>query len=536
MAETDLELARARALALQTQTRLRQQSPPRQASAFDAGMAQLSQMSQNPQVQQQEFVSGLDQLQARAGGDVSAFERMALRAADNIVGLDNGVQSFGETAANMMNTAGESATLGIVGDEASAVMDSTLGRGSYNDRLQVRRDQEQQFRDDRPGLALAADVGGALVGPATGAARLAMSGVSNAARLARGAGAGAAAGATMGFMEGEGGGLNRSVNGLVSGAIGGTLGAAVPAVADRVGRGVARLWQRANERPTVGLLRDIKNRAYQAVEDAGEAFEPDDMTSLAQRARQIANDDASYVQGEDRAVDAALTSLTRREGQNTTLSQLDNIRQGFWRRLKSNPDQVQLYDFIGAIDDLIETRSGASELMGLARAANSRFAQSELLDNAFQRARDQAESTGSGGNVANLYRQAVTRIINNRNQRKFFSSDQIDEMREFITDNGMQRAQRLVGKMSPSGNGLMLTLQAVAGTVSGGATIPLAIAGSIAKNGADNSVVRGAERVLDTAAGFSRQPTVSRNALAAGQAFVPIAEDTATQLQNTGPR
>ena len=465
-------------------------------------------------------------------GDPTGVSGVVETVVDNVVGLDNGRQSFGENAADFLNAAGESATLGVVGDEASAAMDAALGRGSFDERLDARREQEAQYRGDNPYMAFAADMAGGLAVPGLGAANFVGRAATTGTKLARSALAGAGAGAVYGAMEGEG--TDRLANAAATSAAGAFFGATIPAVANTVSRGAQRLWQRASERPSVGLLREIKNNAYRAVEEASETFSGDDMSGLAARVRDIADNDLSYVPGEDKAVDAALQSLVRREGQDTTLPQMETIRQGLWRRVTANPDQVQIYDLIGEIDSLIDSRADAAELMQIARTANRQYSQSDLLDRAFQRARDQAESTGSGGNVANLYRQAITRIVNNPRQARFFSDAQKEVMRAFLRDSRSQRAMRMIGKMSPSGNGLMLMLQTLGGVASGGATIPLAIAGAGAKSVADRSVMRGAEGVLDAAAGFARpSPAVNPLLAATGAVSAPIAEDAQNRIRST---
>lgn len=465
-----------------------------------------------------------------ADDQIAAASRDVLR--DNLIGVDDGVTSPGEYIGRMLNTIGESATLGLVGEEATAAARSAITGQGYDAALADERSREAQFREQFPGSALAGDVAGALV-PGTGIAGAALRGVSNAGRVARGALGGAAAGGTLGFTEGEGGAQNRAVSGLIGAGAGSFFGAAVPAASGVVSRGLSRLWEQAAERPTVQALREIKNRAYRAVEEAGETFDGDEMTTLRDRISATFADDPTYVPGEDTAVDAVLRMIERRAGQSTTLGQLDNIRQGLWRRVNANPTQVQIYDAISAIDELIDSRAGASALMGQAREANRQFSQSELLQRAFQRAQDQAESTGSGGNLANLYRQAVTRIINNPRQARFFSDDQVAVMREFLTDTGGQRLRRMIGKLSPNGNGLMLALQTFGGVASGGATVPLMAVGEMARRGAQRSVERGADRLLDMTAGISDgrvQPTIGVNALTSGQLAVPLVEEN--RLQN----
>ncbi|MDZ7824691.1 MAG: hypothetical protein U5K75_12115 [Ahrensia sp.] len=421
-------------------------------------------------------------------------------------------------------------TAGLVGDEAAARFDALTGRGTrtYDEGLQFYRQQQADLEQNNPKLALAAEVGGGLIG-GLGGAGLAARGATNAGRIGRSALAGAAYGGTYAAMEADAD-MNTRLRSAVPGAVvGGVLGAAIPAAADGLGRGISRLWQRAATRPSVGLLQEVKNRAYKAVEEASETFTGAEMTALSQRAAQVVGNDVGYVSGVDGAVDASLRTLAAREGQDTTISQLDRVRQSLWRRLRTNPDQTQIYDIIGGIDDLIETRASTSELMGVARDANRQFSQVKLVENAFQRARDQAGS----GPVSSRYRSAVAAIINNEKQSRFFDPEQIAMMRNFLNDGVAERWFRRIGKASPGENGVVNFLQLVSAVGSGGATIPIAIAGAAAKSAAERRAARGGDHILNVLSGFRPNvplPTVSQNALRAGQGAAITA---AGQVNNT---
>lgn len=421
---------------------------------------------------------------------------------DNVVGLDNGVMSPGEKLGTALNNAGESMTLGVVGDEAAAAFDAALGRGSYDERLQFYRDNQEALRESNPVLSFASEVAPALI-PGLGGAKLLSALTTKLGRAGAGAALGALSGLVYGAAEGEGGAKNRAISGGATAALGGLFGASAPKVMDAVaglpGR-VTRAFQKSQERPSLGTLRAAKNAAYRAVDEAGEVFSGDDMAGLYQKVSDVF-DAGNYVEETDNALRATLRILERRSGKETTLGQLDGIRQNLWKRYATAKDQPQILDAIKAIDDLIETRAGASELMGVARAANARFAKLQLLDDAFRKAADETAGAGSGGNIVNKYRQAVTKIINNEKQAKFFTQEEIDVMRAFVRGSGTENLQRLIGKLSPSGNGLMMALHVVGGVSSGGATVPLMAVGAGAKNMADRGAMRGAEAIKDVVSG-----------------------------------
>lgn len=435
---------------------------------------------------------------------------------DNVVGLDNGVMSPGEKAGTALHSAGESLTLGLIGDEAAAGFDSMIGVGSYEDRLTHYRDNQEQLGDEHPMVAFASEVAPALI-PGMGGAALIKGLTSGLGRAGAGAVLGALSGGVYGSMEGEGGIEGRAKQGAVTAGLGSLFGAAAPKVIDAVSkapRGIARAFQRSVDNPTIQSLKTAKNAAYRAVDNSGEMFSPEDMARLHQKVT-AAFDEGHFVEETDTALKATLRILEKRSGKNTTLSQLDGIRQNLWKRYAGAKDQPQILDAISAIDDLIEERAGASELMGLARAANSRFSKFQLLDKAFTNAKDQAAATGSGGNVLNLYRQAVKNILKSEKQAKFFTPEEIGLMRGFVRGSFSENLLRKVGKLSPNGNGLMMTLHAVGGVASQGATIPLAIAGAGAKSLADRGAFKGAEVLKNTVAGKVAPKVV--NQLTGGQ-------------------
>lgn len=458
------------------------------------------------------------------------------RVKDNVVGVDDGVMSPGEKVGTALNMAGEAMTLGLVGDEAAAWVDEKIGRGTYDERLAHYRGNEAQFREENPALALGAEVAPALIPGTAGAKAVkALSGV--AGRTGAAALLGAGSGATYGFMEGEGGFDERLKNAKWTALLGGVVGAGTPAMADAIAGLPKRLqgvFTRAQKRPTLEALKTAKNAAYRMVDESGETFSGDDMAALSGKIRRIF-DDGNYVEETDNASRAVLKILERREGQPTTLSQLDNIRKNLWKRYGGAKDQPVILDAIHAIDELIESRAGASDLMGAARAANSKYAKTQLLHDAFEKAKDQTSGTGSGGNILNKYRQAVEKIINDPKKSKFFAQEEIDLMRSFVRGSTGENILRKVGKLSPDGNGLMMALHVIGGISTQGGTLPLMAAGAAAKRKADRGVMRGAELIQDVVSGHARPPVQPQiNALHSGMitAGAPVAERSTNALAN----
>ncbi len=526
-----LEEMRARATARQRQAAALSYS--QQSPAMREGLADLSSLTRGEMTpaptQPQPLPDGVNAVPRRED------RSLAYRIADNVLGIDDGFMSPGEKLGTAIDTAGESMTLGVVGDEVAGAFDEAIGRGE--NRTQHYRDNQQQFREENPVAAFIAEMAPAVFVPGQGAAKWVLQGATKARQYGRAALAGAGAAGTYGFAEGEDGLANRAANGLASATAGALFGAAAPKIAAYVTalpKGVQRLWQRTEQRPTIQALKSIKNAAYRAVEESGEAFSPQEMTELSTAVQRIF-DEANYVESTDNASKAVLTILERNQGRSMTLPQLDRIRQNMWSRYNGAKDQPRILDAIAAIDELVESRAGSSELMDAARAANSRYAKSQLLDDAFTRAQDQTAATGSGGNILNKYRQAVTSIINNPRKARFFSQDEIDMMRTFVRGDMKENVLRKIGKLSPNGNGLMMALHVVAGVSSSGATLPLMAVGAGAKGLADRSVNRGTERILDVMAGVrpAQVPAaINPRSVAVGVGSTSAAETTQEEIRN----
>lgn len=272
-----------------------------------------------------------------------------------------------------------------------------------------------------------------------------------------------------------------------------------PVAVNTANKTVNAMFKRAAERPSLETLRDAKNAAYSAVDASGVRI-PMTVTDDIYRQAQAAAVSRNYVPEVDNQIKAALKILENQAGRPLTIGQLDRVRQGLSGRYSAAPDQVAILDMIDIVDDAMQALPGGDDLLAAARQANSHYKKAELFDNAFKRAADQAAATGSGGNTVNKFRQAVTSIINNPKQARFFSQAEIDTMRRFVQGDVSENALRLIGKLSPTGNGLMMALHTVGGVASGGASVPLMVGGELARQGSTRLAMQSAEQLKNMAA------------------------------------
>lgn len=422
----------------------------------------------------------------------SGFQGATFGFGDEIVG---GLAGAARAAGNVLQ--GQPANLG----------------GEVERFTEQERGRIEQFREESPVTSAVSEIGGAV---ASGLAAPAVRGAQALSPTARAAATGAASGAAFGAGTAEGG-LEERARGAVELAIPSALfGAAGQQAVDLAGRGaqrVARAFNRSAQRPSVETLRSAKNAAYDAVDESGVVFDQSQLQNLAGRARQIA-DDFDYI--DDPAVFpetyASLRILERRANAGeTSIGRLDKLRQTLWKRYqKSGGAEPAVLGMIDEIDTLVQEAPATGPLMDAARAANSRFKKAQMLDDAVKKAELQTASTGSGGNILNKYRQAITSILTNPNRAKWFNDAEKQQMQAFIDGSFSENALRQIGKLSPTGNGLMAALNLGAAAVDP-TMLGFSAAGAAAKTLSDRSGQRGISDLLDTVSGLEVPQPVQRS-------------------------
>lgn len=435
----------------------------------------------------------------------SALQGMTFGFGDEIVGtMAGGMQAAG----NVIR--GQPANLG----------------GEMQRFTEQERQRIGQFRQEAPVTALGTEIAGAV---ASSIATPPVRALQALAPVTRATVTGGGTGALYGFGTGEGGVTERAQNAVEVGIPSALFGGALQGTIQVVGRNaprIAALFKRSAERPSIETLRNTKNAAYDAVDQSGLRFDPADMDGLLVAARQAA-DDVNYVPDVDRNTFAAIRMIENNAGKEATIGQLDKLRQGLWGRYNSsNGKEPAILNMIDAVDNMIASHPSTDAMMTLAREANSRFKKAELLDFAFNRAELQTAATGSGGNILNKYKQAVTSILTNPNQAKYFNDAEKAQMEALIRGDITENVMRRIGKLSPSGNGLMLALN-IGAIAANPAMAAVTAAGAGAKAFADRSGQRAVQGLLNTVSGVPLRPAVQVPFIAgAPQAGAVLTSDT----------
>lgn len=337
-----------------------------------------------------------------------------------------------------------------------------------------------------------------------------------ASMIGRGAAEAGIYGGLYGAGEGEGAAdsINKAVMGAGVGAgVGGAVGKIASVSASRVARQAV---------PAVDELRAAKSAAFKAADDAGIVYTPQVFQRVgANLKNELA--ELGYDATLQPRIGAILNRFDEAGGQNVTLKGAENLRRV--ARAAYDPvndtSNMMMGRAVAAIDNALENPAAGDILMGnaaqgipaikQAREYSSRLFKALDVEDAVKSAQLRAASTGSGGNSDNATRQALRRVLEDR---KNWTGTEREALLTAITGTRGQNALRLVGKLSPSGNGLMAALGLGATAVNPAMAIP-AVGGIAAKAAADRMTQSNVQRLVDIILNGGSQPSLT--ALPAGR-------------------
>lgn len=333
-----------------------------------------------------------------------------------------------------------------------------------------------------------------------------------AVHVGTGAGVGAAYGAGEGVTPEE-----RMENALLGAGVGAAGSAAAPIVgtiARPLGKKLGFI------KPTPGVMSkdelfDAARDAYRASEQQGVMIDP---SAIRSAHNDIVNKltNLGYHQKNQPEMKVALDELykltvpTMQGRPNyTTLKGIDIINQ-IARNASSSPNpQTRMMGkaFHEGIDDLLDSLGPKNVIGGNAPEAVKSLQEArnywklarktqkveDMIDNAIL----ETASTGSGGNINNKLRQAITKIIK-ENKRKpgGWTPDELAAMRAIVEPSAGRDLARLFGKIAPGGNGLhaLLELGAVAHNPK---FAPVIAGGQLAKAYADRATAAAVDDLLE---------------------------------------
>ena len=409
----------------------------------------------------------------------------------------------------LVNSAAQGLTFGT-SDEIEAGLKTGAGLwGDYGGELESVRARQDALSEEYPLMSLGGKIAGAVAMP-FGLAKSGITALSGArgvgSAIGRGMGEGAVYGAAYGAGNAEGGARDRLTAALAGAGQGAAAGGVVSGGSQAISNALTRRAA-AKAAPTIDALSDVKDKAYQAVDQSGWSFPKESWDDFVTKVGSVMRKDRISAARNPKAA-SMLGEIEQMRGMTPSLSEADRLRQVIARDVAGATDPSERrfgQMMIEKLDDLIDTAQG-SETLKAARDATRRVKKSEQLSEALMKAERRASSSGSGGNVENAMRQNVRGILDNANKRRGFTAEEVAAMEDFVRGGAMQNMLRLVGKLSPTGSGLMAAL-GIGGTMANPLLGIPALAGMGAKAMADRGVTQKAAMVDALIRGGGQAPT-----------------------------
>lgn len=333
--------------------------------------------------------------------------------------------------------------------------------------------------------------------------------------------------------------------GMAGGAVGeatdnpylGTAAAlAVPAAASVAGgiRGALDNYLSARDvmrnAPTTDALRQASTEAANRARASGVVVKPESFQGFLQSVTDDVGEQLDDVLHPDLA--RALSKLNTRAENQASLQQLMNARtmvgdirmspKAAERRLAGKVLE-RLDDYIGNLsaDDLAAgDGSDVGKHLADMRKSWSRLRKTELIEEAFEKAKNQASGFENG------IRTQFRAILNNKNKSRGFSEEELDAMREVVRGTPSRNAMRLLGKFGFDFKQNTNAVGAALGGAAGYAIDPLGslivpAVGSAARYGAGRGTERAAElaRALAATGASTRNPATASQNLLTGPLF-----------------
>lgn len=439
---------------------------PPQSPEMQAGLAEMSAMTQNP---------------AKARYDALPAWQKPLVAASDVLQLTANGATFG------------------FGDKAVAAARAPFSDKTYEQELEQARTQTQGARRRAGGAGVAAEITGAVAMPM----KLASKGLTLAGRGGTAAMTGAPGLVTRSaMMGGEGAGYGMltaagndqdiaegGLYGLAGGAAGNVVGEGIAAGAGKI----ASMFNKAAPRLSADDLNAAKDAAYAASERAGVIIKPQGIQSILGKVKADLADFGYHPKLQQGAA-TVLEELERVGGQNVTLKGLDTIRKlagnAYIPGNKSNNALVS--KMVRRIDELIDssnpqfmaginTRDGIKSLLE-ARKFAQRARKLETVE------RLAAKGARIGGrqknqDVAGATRRQLQTVLDNEAKGRGFTGAEKKALEKATGFTAGQRALDTVGGLMPQGR-LGAMLQAATAVGTGGASIPFQLGGMAAGYGA----------------------------------------------------
>lgn len=256
--------------------------------------------------------------------------------------------------------------------------------------------------------------------------------------------------------------------------------------------------------PSIEQLKDTARAVYKEIDEAGAVVKPGAYQFLVEKITREAQGAGLDPTITPKATQA-ISRFNELAGQPVTVTELDTLRKVAQNAAKSiEPAEASLgVRMIESIDEFLDEAgpeilssgkdAGIGKKYKIARDMWGRARRSEMLEEAFEKARLQASGFENG------VRTQFRAILNNKKKSRFFTASELASMKKVVTGGTGENLARLIGKLGFSegsatnlvGGALGATAGGVAFGAPGAVAVPLI--GQISRKLAQRMTVKGAE-------------------------------------------
>lgn len=267
--------------------------------------------------------------------------------------------------------------------------------------------------------------------------------------------------------------------------------------------------------PTSAELRTVARGAYQSPEVTGVAIDPASTANLAATIQaDLTQRGFRPVAGQGQRAFNATDELVPAQGAAAvSVADLDSTRKALGIAARERDptgrptaEATAASSAIRHIDDYLtnlgpqDVLAGdaqrAAALMTEARGNYGAAKRSEAVDAKLTRAQRQAARSGMGANVENAIRQKVGQLLDNPSATAGWSPDELAAAERVVEGTPTRNALRVLGKAGVDG-GLSLLLHMGAAIPTGGMSVPVTAAGTVARVAGQALTAREAERLAE---------------------------------------
>ena len=406
-------------------------------------------------------------------------------------GLMESVKGVPKLAFDTARSFTDAATFGSLDEMASGLTagatvakDAVMGNEDgatfgeiYDAQMEYETEDRERFAEEHAVLSTGAEITGMILSPinkALGAVKVLQAGASAIGNVAKQGVTGVATAVPYVFLTADGTIAERADVALsptvaVSAAAFGIVGGKVVSVGKNF---FTNKFKKSLDAPTVENLRVAKDELYDAVAEAGIKYAPASVNKSIKDLTVKIQDTIAPTDTQAQAVMGMFKNLANRTKKTgTELKQLDKLQKDMWSRYNSTggnqSEKIIILDAINAVGDLIKKHPNNSEVMQLARSANSRFMKADEFDRLNKKM--QLEATFKNLPVVDQMKAQVNRILNDPRRSKFYDDIELEAFTKFLADKGTMTA-RTLGILKKAAPNMQISTLLAVGT--GGSHLP----------------------------------------------------------------